>query len=257
MNDLDVLISKKLIAACAALLFAGSPLAALTETRASYSATAFALDTDEVLYVEEHTEHWSDGRLTKREVRYEDPEGRLIAEKQLHYGANPEAPSFEMEDVRIGLREGAEVDSDTVVLFSGPAVERDRRRSVDRPENAVVDAGFDAFMRENFDAVAAGERIEFDFAVPAARRFFRFELVPQGEQSHRGDRALLVSMRPASMLLRLAVDPIQLVYSLDGRLLEFRGLANVCDEEGDRYKARIVFDYPDSGLSGLAAGAAL
>ncbi len=81
-------------------------------------------------------------------------------------------------------------------------------------------------------------------------------LFPRGEVTYRGAKAFLVEMRPASALLRLLVDPIELIYSPQGRLLEFRGLANVLDEEGDRYEARIVFDYPSSGPSAAQVGAA-
>jgi hypothetical protein len=203
------------------------------------------LDGGDLLYVERHVETVREGRLAEREVRYEDPRGQLIAEKLVRYGESPLAPSFAMTDFRIGLRESAEVDSGEVVLFSGPVEERYRGRSVKRPQVPVIDAGFDAFMRENFPEVAEGRNLEFDFAVPAARRFFRFRLVPQGRVEYQGEEALSVKMKPASRLLRLLVDPIDLVYGLDGRLLEFRGLSNVCDEEGDRYKVRIVFDYSD------------
>lgn len=239
-----------------AVLLATASAASATESRVSYSASAFALEGERLLYVEKHIETWQEGRLAEREVRYEDPAGELIAQKLVRYEESPQVPSFEMTDFRTGLREGAEVDAGKVVLFSGPSEERVRRRSVERPRVAVVDAGFDAFMRDNFDAVVTGEMVEFDFAVPALRRFFRFELVPQGGVSYRGENAFLVKMRPASALLRILVDPIDLTYSSDGRLLEFRGLANVCDEKGDRYEARIVFDYspssPETSLVGTA-----
>ncbi len=222
-----------------------APLLAEVETRQSYSASAFALDSDELLYVERHVETWRQGRLAEREVRYEDPAGELIAEKLVRYGESPEAPSFEMTHFRLGLREGAEVGGEEVELFSGPATRRQQARTVPKPAGAVIDAGFDAFMRENFADIVEGERLEFDFAVPAIGRFFKFRLVPEGRLEYEGTRALLVKMKPASRLLRLVVDPIDLVYGLDGRLLEFRGLANVSDPDGDRYKARIVFEYPD------------
>ena len=235
----------RLVSAFSTLLLASASLVSATESRVSYSASAFALDGDDLLYVERHVETLREGRLAEREVRYEDPRGELIAAKLVRYGESPLAPSFAMTDFRIGLREGAEVESGEVVLFSGPLEERDRGRSVKRPQVAVIDAGFDAYMRENFGEIAKGRNLEFDFAVPAVGRFFKFRLVPQGRVEYQGEEALSVKMKPANRLLRLLVDPIDLVYGLDGRLLEFRGLSNVCDEEGDRYKARIVFDYSE------------
>ncbi len=228
------------------LLMAGWSPAAANETR-TYSASAFSLDGGELLYTETHTEVWTVDGLARRQVRYEDPAGRLIAEKEVRYGNAVEAPSFEMTDFRIGLKEGAEVAAETVVLFSGPTDKPVDERRIDRPRGAVIDAGFDAFMRQNFSSIAAGEKLEFEFAVPAIQRFVKFRLVPQGRTDYRGEPALRVEMKPANALVRLLVDPIDLVYGLDGRLLEFRGLANVCDEDGERYQARIVFDYPDGG----------
>ena len=108
------------------------------EARRTYSASAYDLEGEELLYTERHVETWADGRLFEREVRYEDPEGELIAEKVVVYGKDSEAPSFEMTDYRAGLREGAEVDSGEVVLFSGPVDEEIRRRSIERPERIAT-----------------------------------------------------------------------------------------------------------------------
>lgn len=230
-----------------------APLAAGAEVTREYAAAAYALEGDELLYVERHVETWRRGRLAERSVTYEDAAGELIAEKRVRYGDRPTAPSFEMIDHRLSVRESAAVEAGKVGLFSGGPEEDGRPRTVELPEDAVIDAGFDAFLRENFSDIVGGERLEFDFAVPAARRFFRFRLVPEGEVQYRGDSAYLVRMKPVSALLRLLLDPVDLVYSRDGRLLEFRGLSNVFDEDGDRYKARIVFDYTSGGSDPVVA----
>jgi len=210
-----------------------------------YSAAAFTLDGEELLYVERHVESWRGDRLVERTVTYEDAAGRLIARKRVEYGDDSAQPSFEMNDLRTGLRESARVANGSVELFSGEPTDDSGAVRVTLPESAVIDAGFDAFVRQKFPRIARGERLDFEFAVPAMGRFFRFQLRPQGEIAYGRQPAIAVRMVPASRLLRLLLDPIDLVYDRDGRLLEFRGLSNVTDEEGDRYKARIVFDYPD------------
>lgn len=224
----------------------------LSGTR-SYQATAYELEGDEVLYVERHVETWLDGRLTERQVTYEDARGEVFADKEVVYGENPVAPSFEMIDYRSGLIESAEVGAEKVELLSGNAGDRPSARSIEIPESAVIDAGFDAFMRENFDLISAGNQLDFEFAVPAARRFFKFQLEPQGRVTYAGQEAVGVKMKPSNILLRLALDPVDLVYDLDGRLLEYRGLSNVADAEGDRYETRIVFDYADAADSSRVA----
>ena len=64
-------------------------------------------------------------------------------------------------------------------------------------------------------------------------------------------------MRPANPLLRLLVEPIRLLYDGERRLLEFAGISDIRDEDGDRHLARIVFEYPRGGeppASSLGAG---
>lgn len=218
-------------------------MADLTTSTRSYSATAYSLDGEELLYVERHIEKWLDGKLSSREVTYEDADGELIAEKEVRYGADASIPSFEMTDFRTGLVESAQVGAQRVELFSGLATESEDSKLVTLPETAVIDAGFDAFMRNNFERILDDERLEFEFAVPAAQRFFRFRLQPRGRSTYGDREAVEITMKPANPLLRLLLDPISLTYDLEGRLLEFRGLSNVADPDGDRYKARIVFDY--------------
>lgn len=221
----------------------------------SYNASAYSLDDEKLLYVERHVEKLVDGRLAARDVTYEDAQGNLIAEKSVRYGSDLATPSFEMTDLRTGLVERAQVSSENVELFSGLVPKEDEAKTVELPESAVIDAGFDAFMRSNFSAVLEGERLDFEFAVPAAGRFFQFRLEPEGRLSYAGVEAIAVKMKPANLFLRLLVDPIELIYDLDGQLLEFRGLSNVADREGDRYKARIVFDYSGSASTSATSEA--
>lgn len=211
--------------------------------------TAYTPDGEEVLYRERRVETWRDGRPVASEVRYETAEGEIFAEKKIVYADEPTAPLFQLVDTRFPFREGATPGSGTVELFSGEADAIERRR-IDLPEQPVIDAGFHALIRREFDRLLAGERVVFDFAVPAEQRFVRFQLEKTGETTFRGRPAVELRMRPANPLLRLLVDPIRVVYGRDRRLLEFRGISDILDDDGERVRARIVFDYPRAG--GLA-----
>lgn len=208
--------------------------------------TAYSPDGERVLYRERRIETWRDGDLVACEVDYLTPEGELFAEKTIRFDGNPTAPAFTFVDYREEFREGARPAEDAIELFSGVGDDLERRRRA-LPEAAVVDAGFDRFIREEFDRLAAGERLEFEFAVPAEQRFVRFEIEAEGEVSYDGKPALALRMRPASFLIRLLVDPIRLVYDERRRLLEFAGISDIRDDAGDRHVARVVFEYPQAG----------
>lgn len=212
--------------------------------------TAYTPNGTEVLYRERRVEEWRDGRPVASEVRYETPDGEVFAEKKIFFTEDPTAPRFQLVDTRFPFREGAIPGAQSVELFSGEGEGIDSRR-IELPKEAVIDAGFHALIRRDFERLAAGERLEFDFAVPAEQRFVRFQLEKTGETTFRGRPAVELRMRPANPFLRLLVDPIRVVYSRDRRLLEFRGISDILDDDGERLRARIVFDYPRA--SGLAA----
>ncbi len=99
-------------------------------------------------------------RLAPAAAIPEDAADHLIAQKRVEHGADPEQPSFEMNDVPTGLRESARVGVGAVEPFSGELAEGSRGEWVARPESAVIDAGFDAHLRGNFAVISSGQRIE-------------------------------------------------------------------------------------------------
>ena len=217
--------------------------------------TAYSLDDERVLYRERRVQEFRDGELVGSEVEYLTPEGEVFAVKTIRFDSGLTTPEFTFVDYREDFREGALRRGDNVELFSGTGPEPDRRRS-ELPEAPVIDAGFDRFIAREFDRLAGGERLAFDFAVPAEQRFVRFQVEKTGELELEDGRAIELRMRPANVLLRLLVDPIRMVYDERRRLLEFSGISDVRNEEGDRHEARIVFDYaPADGSPAPVAGA--
>ena len=217
--------------------------------------TAYSLEDERVLYRERRTEEWRDGDLVASEVKYLTPSGEVFAAKTIRFDSGSTTPEFTFVDYREEFREGARPRDGAVVLFSGSGDELERREAR-LPESPVIDAGFDSFVRREFERLAAGERLAFDFAVPAEQRFVRFQIEKTGEIEYRGKPALELRMRPANPLLRLLVDPIRLVYDERRRLLEFAGISDIRDDEGDRHLARIVFEYaPSDGMSAAGQGA--
>ena len=237
------------LAAGAALLLFAAPLAARVSI-----GTALSLEDERVLYRERRVEEWRDGALVGCRVEYLTPDGRVFAAKTISFDSGATTPEFTFVDFREEFREGAVPAADTVVLFSGAGGDLERRRA-ELPATPVIDAGFDNLIRREYERLAAGERVVFDFAVPAEQRFFRFQIDRVGEVEVDGRPALELRMRPANPLLRLLVDPIRLVYDEQLRLREFAGISDIRDDDGNRHLARIVFEYPVEGAATERLGA--
>ncbi|MEM6453889.1 MAG: hypothetical protein AAF772_02220 [Acidobacteriota bacterium] len=214
----------------------------------TFHARAYDLKTGAPIYTEHHTEHWRDGRHVGSSVRYTNPDGETFASKSVDYASGITTPTFALDDERSGYREGADVDGRKVTLFKR-ADERARpaRATVRLPRQAVIDAGFDHFVRRNWATLLSGRNVKFEFAVASRRDFMRFRLTHLGSSTHDGrpvERFEMVSTNP---IVRLLLDPILLEYDAETqRLWVYEGLSNLASNGGDRnFDARIVFNYGD------------
>jgi hypothetical protein len=206
-----------------------------------YVGTAYDMS-GRALYTESH---WISGAPGERElwVLFKCPDGKAFARKQVREAGLAQAPSFTLEDGRSGYQEGVRENR------SG-AREVFVRESEGQPEKSallksspglVVDAGFDSFIREHWDALATGARQHLDFLVPSRLRSYPFSL-----SLVRDD--VIGGLRVRRFLLELdtwygfAIPPIRFAYVLDSRtILEYQGTSNMRDHVGKSLNVRIEF----------------
>jgi len=210
-----------------------------------FHGIAYDLKTGNMIYSENHTEYYSNGRHLRSIVLYTDPAGRVFARKDIDFSRSETAPDFTLVDYRDGYTEGSIFTAAGFDLFG----QRNRSAEMKRrvliiPEPAVVDGGFDYFVRQNWEKLAAGERISVNFAVSIERDYFRFFIVKTGNGEVNGRRALQLRLQIENVFLRSVVDPIDISYDVESkRLLLYRGMSNINNERGKSYRASVVFDY--------------
>lgn len=157
-------------------------------------------------------------------VRYKDTEGELIALKQLDYGRDMTAPSLVMTDYR-----------------------RDREIRIPFTEESglfVVDAGFDNFVRAQWDTLADGQPVTFRFRGVGFDSPVSMKIgVDDGRDCNPENLCLAVNID--SWLLSSFIDPIRLSYTRnDRRLLRYSGISNLRDESGEALYVDIHYVYP-------------
>ncbi len=221
-------------------VFAESPQ---PTTYASYSGNAFDLDTEKLVYAEVHQLVLEGDEVLERWVSYRCPNGRAFARKRVQRSRLPAVPSFTLDDRRLDYSEGLEVGSDKVEVYVREAGEKavEREALAEVPPNLVADAGFDVFVRDNWDALVAGETVRFDFLVPSRLDFLGFKVRQTGEGQiyERPARTFRLAL---GGVIGLLVSGIDVSYDADSRaILRFSGLSNVRDPEGDNYVVRIDF----------------
>jgi len=185
---------------------------------------ARAVDGGALRYVEYHL---CDESESFCQVEYRNTAGELVAVKKVDYSTSLQAPEFQLRDIRRGETRVVEGEFES---------------------DWVVDAGFDHFVRLQWQALVEGETISFPFLIagrdkPLNMRARRRE----GGPCAAGKLCLRVTLD--AWLLRMLVPPIDLVYDMEERqLLQFRGISNIRDGEGNTQQVQIDYRYPASDV---------
>jgi len=204
--------------------------------------TGTARDRDgAVLYREEHVVELEAGRPRSAVTVYRDPAGEPIAELRTDFSADPFAPSYTFDDLRTGATEAVSVGEREVRLEA-----RGRSRTVARPAHLATGQGLDRLVRDRLEALARGESLRVDYAVPG--RLDTYEFRVQARRAD-GDR-VRVRVELASFLLRLVAPDLDVEYDRDsGRLLRYRGASNLSFGEGDNPQVEITYAYPPAAVA--------
>lgn len=205
-----------------------------------YLGIAYARNSGTVLYSEEH---WitRGPREESRLVLYRCPGGQPFARKRVHGPIGGAVPDFDFYDHRDGYREGVSGRGGErrVYVQHGQAGSRQSSPLPARP-NAVIDAGFDAYLRSHWDALGEGRDTNIAFLVPSRLAYIDLKIhvrdkttaSPPVRQFHLSLNAWYGFVAPS----------INVTYSMrDRRLLRFEGVSNIRDNQGDTQQVRIEF----------------
>lgn len=224
-----------------ALLIALSPAMAFA-LQDSVIGTARAINDNTVLYDEHHI---NDVQRNRRSVSYRR-DGVEFAAKKVDYQFSAIAPAFEQHDKRRGEFAGARYRGNSIELgFRETDTDDIEWTAIKRSERPlVIDAGFDNFVRQQWNQLRSESTVDFDFAVPSRAQAVhlaiqRAPLAKCGAQSASGSSCFKVYA--ANYVVRLFFSPLYLLYDENQQLARFSGLSNINDEKGDGQRVRIDY----------------
>ncbi|MGO1461035.1 MAG: hypothetical protein ACTHYN_01640 [Marinobacter sp.] len=184
-------------------------------------------------------------------VRQADEGSETFAEKELDYSRSDTRPTvnYQQPDFQESLKISYADTSTANIAWQQPNGDK-MQTSVDVSEDLVVDAGFDNFVRQNWNKIVNGDSIRFRFLVPARGASYSFILEPAPNPPVNAEH--LVQIRPDNVFLTLLVDPITLGYNNKAALVAYSGLTNVRKNADENYTATIrytVSHYPECDLT--------
>ena len=211
-------------------------LAGLTASAAeTWTGHAFLADGGTPAYNEIHY-LLGDERL----LVYTCPDGKPFARKTIHAAGNAQAPDFDMFDARWGYREGVRGTGASREIFVQRAPDQPEKiLALSLPEDGVIDAGFDTYVRGHWNALSHGDTLRFKFLVPSKRTFYAFDLARVDDASNAAQLTVRLSLGAWYSFLAPSID---VTYDrASQRLLRFAGMSNIRDEKLKNLDVRIEF----------------
>jgi hypothetical protein len=175
---------------------------------------------------------------------YTCPDGAPFVRKRVDTAPGAATPDVDLLDGRGGYREGVRTQDGRREVFAQADARSPERRAalpLPPPPNAVIDAGFDAFVREHWDVLSGAGVSPVPFLVPSQLRYLDFSAHMLSD-SHADGTDLRWFRLSLAGWYGFALPHIDVGYDVQTHeLREYRGLSNIRDAAGRNLSVRIRF----------------
>lgn len=171
-------------------------------------------------------------------IEYYSPALDTLMRKQLSYPALPQHPRIEQQNYvkeQRTLVEPVDGQFRMVVEENG----NETVNFVNRDPNVVCDAGFDTFIKSEWNRLLERGETDLDFAIAGrgSTLAMRMRATPADENRTR------FTIEPKNLFVKVFLPTIELVYRNDDRkLMQYHGMSNLSTADGDR-KVNITFEH--------------
>jgi hypothetical protein len=191
--------------------------------------------------------------------------GQIFAEKKIFRSTslssidpastNPSTPSVIQKDFRTGELRQADVSQNNVNLsYQTNSREKIGKAVISMQDVDIVDAGFDNFVRANWDDLQTGKTIAVNFASVAHLKTLPLRVRAQPSEKcfiKQDEHSVLTCffIEVDNALLRMMIGNIKITYDNQRRLHEFNGIVNLKDDRKKDQKAIIRYFYKHDYLN--------
>ena len=190
-----------------------------------------------------HEYIYADGQLQRAEVSYRLPNGELIGKKSIDYTRSLHVPTFLTELYEGRFVEGLRYEGDKAVMFRRKGEKgKEKSKTIQTQSAMVADAGFNNYVTSKFAELMRGETVSFKFVAPTQLAAIQFDARKIGDRTLDTGMPVTDFKVEISSFLSWFVDPLTLSYDPETQnLIEYRGVSNVRDADGELYKVRIRY----------------
>jgi hypothetical protein len=206
-----------------------------------YRGYAYAPADHRLLYTESHWQYQQQG-VGHRLVIYSCPDGKAFARKWVDNTPGASIPDLDMLDGRTGYREGVRSQGgQREVYFQPDASSPSRQAPLEHPPDAVIDAGFDAFVREHWDELSTRGVDPLPFLILSQLRYLQFSAKKLRDSQDPAGASRWFRLQ-LSGWYAFALPHIDVSYDVQTHdLLAFQGISNIRGSGGHNLSVAIEF----------------
>lgn len=204
---------------------------------------AYNPDKTKLLFREEHVI-----TQTTHHMLYKNPGGNVIVEKNISYELSYLSPAYNLFDSRFSRKTGSEFRDNAWYVYREQVSGKRDELKLDSEGNLVIDAGFNNFVRLNFDTLVTGEALKFRFGIPDPLTELPMKLQSLScsthHLNHNDEDFLCMRARTTSFLYRWFVPDIYVIYSRDKHyLVEYDGPSSIVSDDDKGQNVHIEYRY--------------
>jgi hypothetical protein len=149
-------------------------------------------------------------------------------------------PTYVFRDHRRNYEEGLRFTDGKYYVFINDPEQGETKEVLKDPRNVFSCQGWHYYVVDNLDKLERGDVFELKLVFPNKLRAYPFKI----EKVDSAGDTIRVKVRLANWLLSWFVPHLDLVYSKkDRRLIEYRGVSNIFDGNGELQEVVIRYAY--------------
>jgi hypothetical protein len=188
--------------------------------------------TQKELFQERRQNYFSQGEMVYTRITYHTPTGEMCAVKETEYGENKYQPKLIRMELPFDRQTTAIIQND-IALVEMQTGGKKKASSFSVPQRAILDEGFQHYIRDNFEILMEGQSLSFPLVVVERDTYYNFTLNVQKIDLDK--KEMLLSMSPKNWVLSLLVKSIYLTVNTETQEMKgYQGILNFasCAEEG-------------------------
>jgi len=199
-------------------------------------------DAGNIIYTERHSITSLNDVLKNSETLYFDSlRKNKIGILTSDYSRSLAMPTYEFRDLRTGYREGLRFSNGKYVVYFKKPNQEEKADELSDGKSIFSCQGWHYYLIENLNLLEKQD-IALNLVLPSELDFYSFKV----KQSNSTGKQIVANLELSNWLLGFFAPKLRLTYDKQlKKLVEYKGVSNILDDNGDRQDVTIHYEYDE------------